>query len=409
MPGRELHRLGSAARHGTGRRRVRTLLWFLVWGFVGFAVAYGPLDQGLGPASILSGTALGALMALCINRAMVSRRAGRKWLFRFVWPARLLFAYLVIIVLLQLHATGALPPVRRNFGYQFERLAAAITAHYPALDWLETEWASLRDMYKPRAEQATNEEEFMSVVADMLAGFGDRQVYAVAEGSSTAALAEGGTEAAPGDVGSRSPVYAEVLPSGIGYIEIVSFAAGKDVVRRFDDALDELGDVPALIIDVRQTGGEGLAQANRVAGRLLAEPFTYATVTFRHRLPHFAWVRELTQAVSPRGDVYMGPIVVLTDEQTMRAAEAFVFALKASGRAAVIGMPTAGIVGLPIVFRLPGGEAHFTVGRFKPVTGPEVEGIGVLPDVAVSADAQKGVLDQDVALMVAIDYLIQRF
>lgn len=403
MASRELQRFAPTARYGKVRRCIRTLLWFAVWAFVGFAVAYGPLNQGLGPASVLSATAVGTLMAFCIQRSMVNRRTRRKWQVRFVWPARFLLVYLIIIVLLQLHATGALPAVRRNFGYQFERLAAALFAHYPSLHELETEWDSLYAIYKPLAAQATDEREFVAVVAQMLAHFDDPQVYVVAsegiEAEATSPVSE------PAD---RDRVHAEVLPSGIGYVAVGSFDSVKGVAGQFDAALEELGDVPALIVDVRQSWGRSFRSAHRVASRLLAEPYTYGTVVFRHRLPHFGWVREMTYTVRPRGDVYMGPIVVLADGQTSRAAEAFVLALKSSGRAVVIGEPTAGLLSLPITFRLPGGEVHFTVGAFKPSSGPEVEGIGVQPDIAVSAHGAELLADEDVVLQAAIDYLIQR-
>ena len=86
MASRELQRLGSAVKYGAVRRRMRTLLWFVMWAVVGFAVVYGPLDKGLGPMSIAGGVALGALMALGVHRSMVSRRTRRQWQVRFVWP-----------------------------------------------------------------------------------------------------------------------------------------------------------------------------------------------------------------------------------------------------------------------------------------------------------------------------------
>lgn len=410
MASRELQRLGSAVKYGAVRRRMRTLLWFVMWAVVGFAVVYGPLDKGLGPMSIAGGVALGALMALGVHRSMVSRRTRRQWQVRFVWPARLVMTYLVLIVLLQLHATGALPAVRRNYGYQFERLAVAISAHYPALHELDPDWETLRATYGPRAAQASNEEEFLEIVAEMLSRFHDRQVYVVAHGTEAerSATRAGEPAAAQGAAGGRAVLRAEVLPSGIGYIALSSFGSGTDAAKQFDEALDGLGDVPGLIIDVRGSTGTSFDQAHRVAGRLVAEPFTYGTVEFRHRLPHFGWVRRLTYTVVPRGDVYLGPIVVLVDGNTRRAAEAFALALKTSGRATVIGTPTAGLFGLPLTFRLPGGAVHFPVGRFKPAVGGEVEGAGLLPDMAVAGEAGETVSDEDVVLVAAIDYLIQR-
>lgn len=386
---------------------------------VGFVVAYGPLGHGLSVTTGLIAAALGLAMALLVHRSMTSRRSGRKWLFRFVWPARLLLIYLLLIVLLQLDATGALPAWRGGYGYNFDRLTDAISAHYPSLDRLNTQWDERRETYGAKAEQASNDEEFLRTIGELLTHLDDEHAYVTSnqpDNVSGEARHTGNNpvisqveSVADAPSSERVPaIHAEILPSGIGYIEIGSFAPGADAVARFNAALDELGDVPGLIIDVRRNGGGSSWSAHRVAGHFLAEPFEYAKVTFRHRLPHFGWVTEMTYRVRPRAELYTGPVVILTSRQTMGAAEAFVVAMRDSGRAVVVGELTAGAVGVPIGFNLPGGKAYFTVGAFEPLSGPRVEGIGIIPDIEVVSGREQIVNSEDVALMAAIDYLIQR-
>jgi C-terminal processing protease CtpA/Prc len=58
------------------------------------------------------------------------------------------------------------------------------------------------------------------------------------------------------------------LPSGYGYIRIVSFERRDDIADEFDRALEELKHTPGLIIDVRDNhDGSGASQA-RIIGRL---------------------------------------------------------------------------------------------------------------------------------------------
>lgn len=492
--------LWPGSRYALVRRRMRVALWFFVWAAVGAVITAGPLGGGVSWYTLAGGLGTGTVMAFLVSRAASDRRNARLWRRRFVWPARLVLVYLAAILVLQLDATGALPVFWGGYAYHYDRLAAALSAHSPYLGTLDEEWDVLRQAYREKAAAAATDEEFLQVVAELLARFGDGHarvtgpaaphgdvlvvgdvtqvggayvITRVAGGLPAAglepgavilerdglpaaayiaqlapwhgsgaspqsrqqrrlqhllAVPEGGTATltvrtvagttvevtVPGDAAlaelarnTAPPVRAERLPSGIGYIAVTSFAEGR-AADLFAQAVDALLDAPALIIDVRQAAGGELTAAERAAGRFLAEPFTYARLEFRHRLPHFLWIRENELTVLPADELYHGPVVVLAGPGTQHAAEAFLVAMRDSGRAAVVGEPTAGEVSVPIAFFLPGGKAEFSVGAFIPAAGPQVAGVGVQPDIWASPAYEDIVSGHDAVLQAAVEYLLSR-
>ena len=82
------------------------------------------------------------------------------------------------------------------------------------------------------------------------------------------------------------------------------------------------------------------------------------------------------------------PVYVLTSAHTFSAAEAFAYDLQALKRATIVGATTAGGAHPASEGRL--GD-HFAISvpwgnSINPITGTNWEGVGVVPDVKVSAD-----------------------
>ncbi|KUO53605.1 MAG: hypothetical protein APF76_12415 [Desulfitibacter sp. BRH_c19] len=144
-------------------------------------------------------------------------------------------------------------------------------------------------------------------------------------------------------------IKGERLSSGIGLIEIPTFQGDRSkMIKELDDALGNLLDAPGIIIDLRGNGGGSTFIAHPIAGRFFAEPFIYGVEYYKNRLPLRGWAKEYEFGVRPRGDTYEGAIAVLVDTSNMSTAENFIAAMKDSGRATIIGRPTAGSSGNPV-------------------------------------------------------------
>lgn len=183
----------------------------------------------------------------------------------------------------------------------------------------------------------------------------------------------------------------EVLPGGIGYVdmrEFANFAFGQtnEPARRAVDAvLTLLTASDAVIIDLRENGGGSPAMVG-----YLVSAFTPKDADIYNTFH----TRDGTSRESPREyfahprlDV---PVYVLISARTGSAAEAFAYTLKAAKRATIVGEASGGAAN-------PGGRAPLGDGwsvfvssgsPVNPVTGGNWEGGGVQPDVAVpSGDA----------------------
>lgn len=121
-----------------------------------------------------------------------------------------------------------------------------------------------------------------------------------------------------------------------------------------------------------------------------------------------AWFEEYTDSYG--GDehtaVYDGPCVALTSRNTISAAEDFVAMLRTNRRATVLGTPTHGSTGTPLLLPLPGGGGCrvCSVG-YTLLDGTEFIGTGIQPDifaensVADLLNARDSVLDQALSLL----------
>ncbi len=178
-------------------------------------------------------------------------------------------------------------------------------------------------------------------------------------------------------------ITGERLSSGLGLIRIPDFSGGShDLVAEFDAALDALLDAPGIILDLRGNGGGSTFISDRIAGRFFHRPFTYGRDQFRARLPQRGWRGHYDYRVTPRGQPYAGPVVLLIDELNFSTTEQFIVALADSGRATTVGRRTAGGSGNPITFRLPGGGlARFSTAAFYRNDGSPIEGAGIAPDL----------------------------
>lgn len=92
--------------------------------------------------------------------------------------------------------------------------------------------------------------------------------------------------------------------------------------------------------------------------------------------------------VLPADNPYRMPVYLLVDRRCASACEDFVYAMKASQRAVIVGEPTHGSSGQPMLVDL-GDGMTLRVGAKRMVfaDGSTFEGVGVLPDIAVSPSA----------------------
>jgi carboxyl-terminal processing protease len=204
----------------------------------------------------------------------------------------------------------------------------------------------------------------------------------------------------------------------------VDTMSGADTIEAINAAYAEIASrkTAKLIIDLRRNDGGAFAVVPLV-GHLIDKPidagvFVVGSWYVDHRAPpgsaDFAsakpWrgysvrafqgdvlTRPMTSyRIDPLLPHFPGPVLVLTSARSLSAAEIAADALKSIGRAKIVGEKTPGAVLSSKLFDVPGGfHLRVPIADYYSITGARLEGLGVTPDIAVSADQALDVALED--------------
>lgn len=167
------------------------------------------------------------------------------------------------------------------------------------------------------------------------------------------------------------------LAGNVGFIKFNFFFG--DLLTKFQNALQELKDTRALIIDLRGNPGGAGDLAPAMANLLSNSPGSLGSLKYRYATEQYSYKGAGKQA-------YKGKIIVLTDAGTGSTSEVFAGGMQANKLAAVIGSPSAGAVLPSLVALLPtGGALQYVVSNFQTSDGTTLEGKGIVPDINVKS------------------------
>lgn len=181
----------------------------------------------------------------------------------------------------------------------------------------------------------------------------------------------------PANAGVRE---VRVLEGNVGYLRLSSFYPWDLARPKLSAAFALLGDVDALVLDLRQNGGGDAATAGQVVRALVGiEVWGVQDIERRSGGTHEPLPDpELPLTLAGR------PLAILIDRRSASASEFVAYSLQAAGRATVVGDRSAGVAhifGEPV--RLRGGYG-LTIPDARPVnriTGANWEGSGARPDL----------------------------
>ena len=177
----------------------------------------------------------------------------------------------------------------------------------------------------------------------------------------------------------------ERLDGNIGYIKFDMFGDTEICGPKATAAFASLGDVDAVIFDLRQNGGGHPEMVAFVSSYLFAKK-THLNDIYERKANKTT--QYWTKPEVPGKKLAKQPVFVLTSHDTFSGAEDFAYGLKNLKRATIVGETTGGGAHPTMGVRL---DEHFMIGvpfarSISPITKTDWEGTGVEPDVKVPAD-----------------------
>ena len=183
--------------------------------------------------------------------------------------------------------------------------------------------------------------------------------------------------------------------SDIGYLRIRTFTARTP--DELQKAIDQLGNVRGLIIDVRSNPG-GLLVETALTADMFLDGGTILVQIDRDG-------NEQVFGARPGSSTDL-PIAIIQDEFSASGSELLAAAIQENGRGIVVGSPSFGKGTVNHARDLTnGGAVYVSIARWLTPDRNVIEGRGVLPDIEVELTLEDIEARRDVALHRAIDAL----
>jgi hypothetical protein len=181
----------------------------------------------------------------------------------------------------------------------------------------------------------------------------------------------------------------KMLAGNIGYIHLSKFVPPELFKSAANDAMRRVLASRSLIIDLRDNGGGHPASVAYLAGFFVDPKKAVNTddIIWRNRGAQTFKVEKFWTSSTPVS--YLNkPVYVLVGPKTYSASEAFAYDMKVMKLATIVGAHTRGgahpgglaEIGPDLFVVVPSGRAE------NPITQSNWQGVGVLPDVTVSAE-----------------------
>ncbi len=210
----------------------------------------------------------------------------------------------------------------------------------------------------------------------------------------------------------------KMLENNIGLLTITSFSS-SNFNEKFDQIYPDIMKATGLIIDLRSNRGGDGSQGIYMMKHFVSAPFPDPMISALQHNPLLkVWgmggTAYYTLASSPNQPftdrkTYNGPIAVLISKETGSAAEDFAMPFDYVKRGTLIGQPTGGSTGQPMLSSLPGGGTlRICVRKDTYPNGKEFVGVGIEPDILVPEDAEAFCNQKDNVLNKAIEILKQK-
>lgn len=301
----------------------------------------------------------------------------------------------------------------------FEQFWGTYDTDYALFDERGVDWDEIYATYRPMVSDQTTDEELYTILKEMLSGFNDSHIKFTVPGKQiyTPNLYYGNhmedelfdIEVVRDNYFTQNAIEYDggwVVTSWIGDVAYMWFKGVGSGFLEFNTMLDGFSDASSLIIDLRHNGGGDLTFALSEIGRLTDEK----RLTHRSQTKNGPGRNDFDEwfewHLTPAGEYFDKPLVLLTDRYTVSAGERATMALKTLPNLMHMGDTTNGSLSTMIGKELSNGW-YFTIcpQNIEFVDGKSYEGIGLIPDRIVENSLEEMSAGKDSQLEAALTYL----
>lgn len=197
---------------------------------------------------------------------------------------------------------------------------------------------------------------------------------------------------------------AKLINKKIGYIKLRYF--GENTNLEFSEALKKIRErgASALILDLRNNGGGYIDASIDVCSRFLPRGSLIVSVInerTNYRQNYYSTGKELLNGI---------PIVILINEYSASASEITAGALQDTKKAVIMGEKSFGKASVQQLYEFKdGGAIKYTIAHYYTPNGKNINEIGIEPAIKVKMDPATLGRDDDLQLMTAVNYLINKY
>ncbi|MCL2197089.1 MAG: S41 family peptidase [Treponema sp.] len=174
----------------------------------------------------------------------------------------------------------------------------------------------------------------------------------------------------------------------IGYINIFEFIESGENSgqehwgKSIDKIIAELSDTKAIVLDIRGNRGGHIYAMEYIAARFASAKKSYMKASMKNGPGTNNFNTPRTHIIIPSNSNYTKPVVLLTDQDTVSAAERFTLALRTQDHVTHAGTATRGALSIRVERSMVNGWVYsISPEKVTDMNGRIYEGIGISPDL----------------------------
>ncbi|GHT30347.1 peptidase S41 [Bacteroidia bacterium] len=302
----------------------------------------------------------------------------------------------------------------------FEAFWKLLDENYCYFDYKQVDWDEVYNQYSPMVNETMNESEFFHILSDMANKLKDGHINVRAKYFFSAY--DGWYIGSPSNfnwniiqdyyqdgqyAGAFDEIrYNQLADNQVGYIYYGSFSESI-LESELNEIFDSFKDCKGLIIDVRNNGGGSLTNSDRLASRFLDTRTLCGYIQHKTGKGHGDFSTPYPIYLVPsKGDLWLKPVIVLTNRRCFSAANNFVSKMHVLPNVYTLGDTTGGGSGFPFTSELPNGwEVRFSTSPILDINKQHTE-FGIAPDIQISLDSKDEEKRKDTLIETAIQHLL---